>query len=408
MKNLAGKNYKIEERKSSQFGRVGVTDVQSDIDKFWAGKPSAYYDTLNRKDTYETTRDRYLHDQLARPIINTIVNATFQRPPDFQGNEKLVKRANQIVRDSEIDWAVWGKDLEIYGDIFIRAFFGVDAKLASIPPGSIDINFMENNILRVSSYEQFKEESRSKKISIKEMTHGGINKPTDVAYGSSTLRPVLWWLDVLDNLWERNWIRAAQYYGAPVAAITGVPGEQQAAVQTQLEGKGQRPGRHWIFPAEVKVETLDFTKNYPIEILVDRVYQYILAAVGIPQHLIYESDSSRGVAMFSADGFEMMIKLRRQTWALGLLRAINFLLKNSDGSKGDLRIRWSPVFSRDLKALAQFIDVAVANKIFSLKTARERMGADHSVEVDNFKKEPDETPVIPTQVVSTPKTTPRQ
>lgn len=420
MRNVAGDKYKILERKSSKFGVVGYVDKQSGLEKIWTGKTIAYYDDMKRKDAYKTCLDRYMHDQLARPIINTIVHGIFSKPPDFQGDEKLVKRAQKIVKDSQIDWNIWGVDLETFGDLFLRTFFGDNAKIASIPAESLDIEYDQKNVLNIKGYSQFKDEKgKGDFISPDEMVHLKINAPTSVVYGSSTLRPVLWWFDVLDNLWERNWIRAAQYYGAPIIAVVGVPVEHQTSVRTSLEADGQRPGRNWVFPEDVKIEVPDLTKNYPIEQLIDRVYQYILAACGIPQHLVYESDSSRGVAMFSGDGFEMMIKAKRLTWSLGLIKAMRLIFEDEklvkSGREMDFRVNWAPVFMRDLKNLASLVDILRTNKIASLQTSREMVGIDHSEEDKRMENDPEEelpmaspTGRVPTKVAPATKTTPRK
>lgn len=417
MKNIAGSNYRIIERKSSKFGTPGYVSRGTELFKKWDGKEQAYYDNLKREDIYKTALDLYVHDQLARPIIDLIVNAIFNRPPDFQGDKILVERASQVARDSEIDWHKLGADLEVHGDLFLRAFLGKDAKLASLPPETIKAEYASNNVLDITKYLQFPEESYEKSIPASEISHVKIHCTSNMVYGESTLRPVFWWFDVLDNLWERNWIRAAQYYGSPIVVVTGIPGNYQSTVETSLEKEGQRPGRSWMFPENVNVDTLDFTKNYPIQELVDRVYQYILAACGIPQHLIFESGSSRGVAMFSGDAFEMMINNRRHIWALGLIKALRIIFESEGIWKDDskFRIGWTPLFQRDLKDLASVITVAMENGIFSKRTAREKLGADHSEEVERLKKQEEEEPkdepkisVVSPPVEPAPKVTPNK
>ena len=358
---------------------------------------ASYYNNLKREEIYRTALDRYTHDQLARPIVNMIVNAVFSEPPDFQGDKPLVDKANQIIKNSEVDWSTWGADLEVHGDVFLRGFKGRNSKIASLPAQSISIDYDEDNILNIRRYIQHLNRQDQRSIPPEQISHIKINNTSNMVYGMSTLRPVFWWLDVLDNLWERNWIRAAQYYGAPIVAITGVPGEHQKSVSSSLEPAGHRPGRDGIFPEGVSVETLDFARNYPIEELIDRVYQYILAACNIPQHLIYESDSSRGVAMFSGDAFEMMIKLRRRTWELGLLRVINYLFDTEGIPKEtrNLKIRWAPVFSRDLKSLAQLIEVGMTHKLCARRSARERLMLDRSEELESLKKQKEEEPDEP-------------
>lgn len=417
MKNILGTNYRIIERKSSKFGRVGTIDRGSELVKNFnvytrnQRQPVtlAYYNNLKRKEIYQTALDKYVHDQLARPIINLISYATFGKGLDFQGNQAQVEKARKIVRDSNIDWLMWGADLETFGDIFIRSFYGKNPKMASIPPESLEIDYDENNIIDVRAFVQRIKTPDERRISPKDMSHGKINCTSSQVYGSSTLRPVFWWLDVLDNLWERNWIRCAQYYGSPMVAVTGVPVSSIADVITKLEANPQRPGRNLVFPEGVAVDTLDFAKGYPIENLIDRVYQYILSACNIPQHLVYESDSSRGVAMFSGDAFEMMINSRRKTWTLAILQAVKNILLNDKMSPDDfdLNIKWPPVFQRDLKDLGQLITQARQLRIYSLKSARERLGLDHSDEEKNIKLEKPEdnpNPIVPGKVESGSKT----
>ena len=410
LRNLLGNNFKIiKERKSSQFGAVGITDRQSGLIKGVPLKATTvinYYDDDKRKDAYLTYLDRYMFDQLARPIIDLITHATFSKDPDFQGDEKLVKRAKQIVRDSQIDWLIWGRDLEVYGDLFLRSFTkkGSNGKIASIPPDSIDIEYDESNVLDITSYIQNAGTEKERRISPDNMSHIKIHCTTNTVYGASTLRNVIWWFDVLDLLWERNWIRGANYYGSPIVAITGIPPEHIDALRAVLEAEGQRAGKNWLFPPDVKVDVPDFTKGFPMDQLIDRVYQYILAACNVPQHMIYESDSSRGVAMFSADAFEMMIKGRRRTIEKGFIRAFRLifeaegLVKEEDDI--DFTIGWAPVFMRDLDKLGSMVKTAMESGLLSRKTGRELIGVDHSQELERLETQDDEEPMPQTDPIS--------
>ncbi len=425
MKNLLGKKYKIYERKSSKFGTVGTVDRGNELsfskrilDRNGTAVSQKYYNNIKRDEIYRTALDKYIHDELARPIINLIAYAIFAEGPDFQGDKDLVKAAKKIVDDSMVDWSTWGADLEVHGDVFIESFVeGKNPKIASLPAQTINVDYNEDNIIDIKNYIQNFARTGERKISPEKMPHIKINNTTNMVFGSSTLRPCFWWLDVLDNLWERNWIRAAQYYGSPIVSVTGVPAEHIEAVKAALQLEAQRPGRNWVFPEGVVVETLDFTRNYPIELLIDRVYQYILSACNIPQHLIYESDSSRGVAMFSGDAFDMMIKMRQRTWGLGIVHAIRniFRSQGTANSEGKLFIRWAPVFQRDLKDLANLIKVGMENNLYSRKSAREKMRLDHSEEVVNLKKqkieEPDDKPKEPSlqrKVGNIPKASPNK
>lgn len=402
MRNALGKRFQIKERKSSKFGAVGITDrgnelsfASSIFNRFGKQVSQKYYNNIKRRDIYITALDKYVHSEIGRAVINLIISAIFSSVPDIQGDKEAVDVVNKIMQDSNIDLNVWGADLEVHGDIFIESFTdGSDPKIASIPAQTIDIDYDEDNIIDIISFIQNLEKTGERIISPDNMTHIKINHTTNMVYGSSTLRPCFWWLDVHDNLWERNWIRAAQYYGSPMIAVTGVPSEHITSVLSTLEEKGQRPGRNLVFPEDTKIDTLDFTRNYPIELLIDRVYQYILSSCNIPQHLIYESDSSRGVAMFSGDAFEMMIKMRRKTWELGLVNVFRKIFKQTNlaDPEAKLSIEWGPVFTRDLKDIAAQIKVGMEHGLYSKKSARERMQLDHSVELENLKKQKEEEP----------------
>jgi hypothetical protein len=390
-------SFNITERKSSGFGQVTVLDTQDShvsAGYNYSYYPHGYYDDFNRSDIYKVCRSKYIYDQLARPIINLIVNALFNSPPDFQGDKKLVKIAEKVATRNSLDWHQIGVDLEVNGDVFLRIFDDATPTVASIPPETMTIDYDPQNVLSVNNFIQYYNNPGQITIPAEEIVHVKINVPSNVIYGSSTLRPILWWLDVLDNLFERNWIRSAQYYGAPVVTINGVPPEHQATVKSSVEAVGWRPGRCLVLPADSKADVLDFAKQFPIEQIIDRVYQYILSACSIPQHLIYESDSSRGVAMFSGDGFDWLIRSRQQVWSLALYNIFKriFERKGVWTADSEFKIGWTPTFQRDLKDLAQVVDVLVSNSALSKRTAREMFGIDHSSEVERLKTQKTEEP----------------
>ena len=404
-------SFYIIERKSSDFGQTTVLDTQDTHTQKWDVKiyNHGYYDDSSREDLYKVCRSKYLYDQLARPIINLIVNGIFNSPPDFQGDDELVKVAGEIVKENNTNWHQWGVDLEVMGDVFVRTFDDKTPTIASIPAETIEIDYDPENVLKINKYTQYSNSPNETKISPEGIIHIKINVPTNVVYGSSTLRPVLWWLDVLDNLFERNWIRTAQYYGSPAVVINGVPPEHQATVKSSLEEKGWRPGRNLILPPNSSAEVLDFAKQFPIEQIIDRIYQYILSACSVPQHLIYESASSRGVAMFSGDGFEWLVKSRQQLWgrALYILFQRIFMRRGIWETDSQFKIGWTPTFQRDLKDLANVVAVLRGDNTVSKRTAREMFGIDHSTEVERLKDEGKEEkqdakkikiPDIPSQV----------
>jgi hypothetical protein len=174
-----------------------------------------------------------------------------------------------------------------------------------------------------------------------------------------------------------------------------------------------RPGRNLLLPENSKAEVLDFAKSFPISDLIDRVFRYIIMACGVPQHMIYESDSSRGVAMFAGDSFQMMIQTRQQIWGTGLRDLFIRIFKEEgmwkDSSKFD--IAWSPIFQRDLKGLADLSKTYIENGIISKQTAREMVGIDHSEELERLdqqkKDEPEpKIPAVPGKVAAVPKVPP--
>ena len=105
--------------------------------------------------------------------------------------------------------------------------------------------------------------------------------------------------------------------------------------------------------------------------------------------------------MFSADGFNMMIKNRQRTWELGLIKALKYIFQDEGlwNEESRFRVRWAPVFLRDLKNLAEVMKMAMENQLLSKQTAREMMGVDHSEEEERVEAEPEpEVPVIPNQM----------
>ena len=390
---IGSKSFNIIERKSSNFGQITLLDTQDthtqifDPGKFFN---HGYYDDFSRFDLYKVCRSKYLYDQLARPIINLYVNAIFNTAPDFQGDKELVKAAEKIAVKNNIIWHQWGADLEVMGDMFIRIFDDSTPTIASIPAETMTIEYDPQNVLKIEGYIQYKDEpGGGVSINEEEIVHLKVNVPSNVVYGSSTLRPILWWLDVLDNLFERNWLRSAQYYGSPVVVITGVPAEHQSAVKSSIEGVGWRPGRTLVLPQETDAKELDFAKQFPIQEIVDRVYQYVLSACSVPQHLIYESDSSRGVAMFSGDSFEWMVRGRQQIWGAALYELFKRIFQRKGIWKADseFKIGWTPTFQRDLKNLSDVVAVLRGDGTISKRTAREIFGIDHSTELERLKDE---------------------
>src|SRR3990167_6336048 len=239
----------INERKSSNFGQIVALDTQDthSQSRTLSFIRHGYYDDMSRLDLYNVCRSKYIYDQLARPIVNLIVNGIFNSLPDFQGDDELVKAAEKIAIRNSINWHQLGIDLEVMGDVFLRIFDDSVPTVASIPAETITIDYDPENVLKINNFIQYKEQpDKEKEINPEEVVHIKINVPSNIVYGSSTLRPVLWWLDVLDNLFERNWIRSAQYYGFPVVSIEGVPAEYQSKVQSAIEEKGWRPGRTLI------------------------------------------------------------------------------------------------------------------------------------------------------------------
>ena len=208
----ASKGFKIlQERKSSNFGQIYALDTQDThtIGFKTSSYNHGYYDDYSRVDLYKVCRSKFLYDQLARPIINLIVNGIFNHVPDFQGDDKLVKVAEKIASDNNILWHALGTDLEVMGDVFLRIFDDSLPTVASIPAETMTINYDPDNVLQIDNFTQYLNDTNEKEIPAEEIVHVKINVPSNVIYGSSTLRPVLWWLDVLDNLFERNWLRSA-------------------------------------------------------------------------------------------------------------------------------------------------------------------------------------------------------
>jgi len=387
----------IEEVKRAKFGMTSFINIGDQI-KVPLKKEGIQ--KWNRKEIWVRAYRDYNQNQLARPIINLSAGALFKNDPDFQGDEKLVKFARKVVDDSEIDWFDYGVDFFIFGGTFLRIFeSGEDFIIRSVFPPHVDIITEKGDAQTPVNYILNRGTEDESDTDPKDMFYIKTNAIPNQIYGESELSPLFYWFDVLDNLYEKVWVRGAQYFGAPVVVIEGIPASQQTAVQNEIQSTGWRTGKLLLLPGSVEKErptakVLNFGEGFDVKELVDRVFRYIVIASGIPQHLLMESDASRGVAMFSTPTFEYKIMTAQRKWSRGLKRLFVEIMRRkglvdeeTPLSEINFKIGWLPVFNRDEKEFIQSVSDLVVNGILSKKSAREKLNLDNSEEEEQIKKQ---------------------
>jgi len=398
--------HQLKEVKRSRFGSVSFINVRDNVQIPNRKQPII---DLDRQGVLARVQRLYYTDQMARPIINILASALLRNPPDFQGKDELVKEAQDIVEDSQWDWLEMGTEYWLFGEVFLRIF--EDDIVRALPPINTDIDVNDGDPKDVKEYIMYKGTDTQFEIDPEDVVHIKTNSVTNQLHGESDLKHIIYWFDVLDNLWERGWIRTAQYYGSPVISIEGIPANAQAAVEAEIRDNGWNPGKVLILPGgnereRPQAKVLNFGEGFEMQNLVDRVHRYIVVASGIPQSLLMESDASRGVAMFSQPSFEFKIKSAQNKWSTGLKDLFVRMFKRSGKVDSETKLRdvdfkigWLPIFAREDKDFIKSLTELVTNKVISKKTAREKLNIDNSVEEERLKKESkeDEAALIATQ-----------
>jgi len=402
---------KAWEVKAANFGKLYSQDRHTMTVKLPARQG---YTQINRYQMCERAMKLYETDELIRPCVNLIATAIFSKgQPDIRGkNETLVQAAQDIIEDNDLNFHDIAREGELCGDVFLyyeKANTPSGIKISSLDASVVESILDNGDVRKVSGYaitngqsnvlqsanNLLKDNKNIPKLSVNQTQHLKFNSTSTSQYGRSSLRHIIYFIDVKDKLFEENWLRGAQYYGNPLIAVTGVPGPYQANVKNQIEGGLQRAGKSWILPPETKIEVPSFALDYPIGDIVGWVFRMISIGSEIPITLLGSADAaSRGSAFYANPRLELAIRPKREVWRIGLRR---FLLKvlaskglikyNELVPKKDFDIGFLPIFERDLTDIADVVAIYRASKIMSRKTAMELIGVDASEEEEQIEAE---------------------
>lgn len=398
----------IEEVKSAKYGLLSKFDRLSDL---VALPDRSGYTNWNRKKTYEKALHLYSENELARAIINLRTSATFypglSNPTgvDVRGsNRKLVDTARSIINFNSLNFNDLAREAELAGDVFLHfEANGDQTRIFSLDAASSESVLGPRGVMDVTGFELDRGTKDKSKLSVQTTEHLKFNSTTTSQYGRSVLKPVFYWLDVLDTLFEKNWLRGAQYFGNPQLAIIGVPGPYQAAIQAQLEGKLQRAGRVLILPPEASLVTPDYSLNFPIEAIIGWVFRIVTIATETPVTLLGTADAaSRGNAFYANSRFILTIKPIREVWRIGLRNFFIKIFKQTELLKDDqypsakeFDFGFYAPFERDLSDIASIIEIYRDRKMISKQSAQEILGLDKDDEEARMKEEPEDDPIAP-------------
>ena len=394
---------KVWEVKAANYGAMTRVDRNSTTSKL----PSREgYTTLQREAMYEKALRLYEQNELVRPIINLISTSVFSKgQPDFKGSNKaLAEAARKIVDTNDINFHELAREGELAGDVFLWFEKGEkdSVKVWSLDAGETVSVLKDDDLRQLLGYAYKTGDAKATKPTFTpdKVQHLRLNSTTTSQYGRSSLRHLLYWIDVLDKLFEENWLRGAQYYGQPLLAITGVPGPYQATVKAQIEAQLQRAGVSWVLPPDTKVETPSLALDYPIGDIVGWVFRLITIATEIPITLLGSADAaSRGSAFFANPRFELAIRARREVWRIGLRRffikifqATGQIKEGVEPSRSEFDIGFLPIFEKDLTDLADVIAIMQDRGNMSHGSACEMIGLDASEEMKRIEDEGEEWP----------------
>lgn len=394
---------KILELKSARFGNTSQFDRYADTIEL----PSREgYTNITRKDSYKKALSLYNESEIVRPIINLISSAIFssslsnQRLIDITGKrEDLIETAKKIIDNNALNFHDLAREAELAGDVFLHFIPNGDrTEIISLDAGSVESVLKNDNVRRVTGYEIQRGAEDAIVLPSSTTQQLKINSTTTSQYGRSSLRNLFYWFDVQDSLFEKNWLRGAQYFGNPQLKVTGVPGPYQAKVRTQLEQQTQRAGRVLILPPDADAGSIDYSLDFPIGDIVGWVFRLISIGSEIPITLLGTADAgSRGSAFFANPRFTFAIRAKREVWRIGLrelfikiFRKIKVLNDTETLTCEDFNFGFFSIFDKDFSELADIIEVYRENKMVSIKTAQRMMGFDSEQEAKNMEEEPED------------------
>lgn len=398
---------KVNEVKAAQYGRLNSIDRYSALTRLPAKEG---WTTKDRPYVYRKALQLYDQNELIRPIVNLISTAIFSHgKPDIQGkDEKLVKFIEDVIDENDLNFHQLAVEGELAGDVFL-AFDKPEkekTQILSLDAGHTVSILKDNDIRQLQGYALTQATTTNTtavndvmniNISKDKCQHLKFNSTTTSQYGRSSVRHVIYWLDVLDFLFESKWLRGADNYGQPLLAVTGVPTQFQSAFKASLESEVQRAGKTWILPPDTAVQAVDQTLNYPIGDIVGWVFRMITIATEIPITMLGSADAaSRGSAFFANPRFVLAVKPRREVWRIGLRRFFiklakaNGIIGDETISCKDFDIGFFPVFERDLTDIADVVAIYRNAQMMSKQTAQEWVGIDASEEEERLSSEQDD------------------
>ena len=399
---------KISEFKSAQYGRIAVSDkflTTTTLPKLEG------YTNLQRAEIVKKGMELYDQNELVRPIINLIATAIFPSgSPEINGKRQdLVDITNKIIDFNDLNFHELAREAEIAGDTFLwfdrldkekTRIYSLDARVTNSVLDGGDIRKLAGYSVQPQPTGTNKLGSGSQKPQLlpSRVQHLKFNSTTTSQYGRSSLRHVIYWLNVLDELFEKNWLRGAQYYGNPLLAIIGVPGTYMDRIKTMIESQTQRAGRNWVLPPDTDVKVPSLALEYPIGEIINWVFRLISISTEIPITLLGTADAgSRGSAFFANPRLDLAIKPRREVWRIGLRRffikifkANGIISDEEELARKDFDISFQPIFEKSLSDLADVVAIYRQNRMMSKKTALEMLGIDSVEELERMEAEPKE------------------
>jgi hypothetical protein len=389
---------RVWEIKAAKFGRIQASDRIVDTYRLQKEGVSRY----SRKDVYTKALELYDQSEFVRPAINIIAAGIFAKnsPVLVGDNKELIEFVRTIIEHNQLNFHDLAREAELAGDVFLWFKAGGDrTEIRSLDASRIDVEHQNDNIRVLRGYRM---QDRERLLSPERIQHVKINSTTTSVYGRSSIRHVIYWLNVIDNLFEQNLLRGAQYFGNPLIVVKGVPGPYQSTVKNQIEGQIQRAGRTWVLPPDSETETPDFSLDFPIMDTISWVFRLISIATEIPITLFGTADAaSRGTAFFATPRFELSINPRREVWRIGLrefflkiARATGVLKANQHITRQEFDFGFTPMFDKDLADLSDLIEVYRDRGLISARSARQMIGLDHDREESRIDDEGGEDKIM--------------
>ena len=145
---------KVNETKAAQYGKLSSVDRYTTTHRI-PGRQGGFK-VSNREEIYRKSIQLYDQNELVRPIINLIASSIFSTgQPDIRGkNEKLVKLAQDIISENDLNFHDLAREGELAGDVFLT--FDKPNKertqILSLDAGRTESVLKDNNIKNLQNY----------------------------------------------------------------------------------------------------------------------------------------------------------------------------------------------------------------------------------------------------------------